>query len=101
MLGNVRWMSVKGLETGCDGTFFSEFNSEDILGYGGPTRFGFGIPWAAFGCWLWGKSNSMASSVHVGAVFRIGAKWAKGICSVTEGFNIVAESEYGFESGLN
>lgn len=91
MLRNVRWMSVKSLETGCDDTLFLGFNSEDILGYTGPARFGFGIPWAASCCRLWRKSNSMASSVHVSAVFRIGVKWAKRICSVTEGFNIAVQ----------
>lgn len=63
MLGNVRKMLVESLENGCEYMLSSGLNSEDILGYGGPARFYFGIPWAASCCRLWRKPNSMASGV--------------------------------------
>lgn len=81
MSGNVRRMSVKTFETGCELALFSGFRREETLGYGGPASFCLGIPCAASRCRLSRKSIRMLSRVQVGAVFLIGVENAIGVCS--------------------
>ena len=71
MVGKVLRISVKTFDSGCDSIV--GFNSEDTLGYDGPTSLCSETPWAASFRFDRKKLKRRLSRVHVGSILRHGA----------------------------